>query len=99
MYRAKDALHRLLSLLTGGWEDGKGKVNAGCENIKDTGDAAYGGAKSEWEKVKRKSGVAYDTSSEWAEDTVDKGKETVGEKVKAGGEKIKAGGEKIKGEL
>ena len=79
VYRAEEALHRLLSLLTGGWEDSKGKSNE---------DAGYGDAKSEWEETK-KSGDAFETSAEWAEDIVDKAKEKLGEKVKVGGEKMK----------
>lgn len=86
VYKAEDALHRLLSLLIGGWEDSKDKASAGYENVKD---AAYENAKSGWEETKRKSGDAYDASSEWAEDTVNKGRENVGEKVKAAGDKIK----------
>lgn len=89
VYRAEDALHRLMSLLSGGWEGSKGKANAGYENVKHAGDSAYEHAKSEWEETKRKSGNAYDTSAGWAEDIVDEGREKVGEKVKVGGQKIK----------
>jgi hypothetical protein len=81
VYRAEDALHRLLGLLTGGWEDGKSKAN---ENIRDAGDAVdatYGNAKSEWEEIKRKSGDTYDTAAGW----IDKEKEKVG-KQKVQGE-------------
>ena len=65
-----------MSLLTGGWEDGKGKVPA-CEDMK-----------SEWEEIK-KNGDVFETSAEWAEDVVEKAREKLGEKVKVGGEKMK----------
>lgn len=77
VYRAEDALHRLLSLLIGGWEDGKSKASAEYENINVP----------TWEETKKRSGDAYDTSAEWAEDTIGKGREN---------EKM---GEKMKGEL
>ena len=77
VYRADDALHRLWSLLIGGWEDGKGKAKTGYENVKDAG-------KSEWE-TKKKSADPYE---EWAEDPIDKGREKLGEKVQVGGEKM-----------
>jgi hypothetical protein len=44
VYKAEEALHRLYSLLVGGWEDGKDKA-AAC------GDAA----KSEWKEKKNAS--------------------------------------------
>lgn len=67
VYKTEEALHRLLSLLIGGW----GKSNASYED-------ADGDAKSVWEK----SGDAFETSAEWAEDIVDKEKEKVKEKMK-----------------
>lgn len=89
VYRVEDALHRVLSLVSGRWEEGKEKANAGYESIKHAEDAAYENGKSEWEETKRKSGDAYDTSAGWAEDIVDKEREKIGEKVKVGGQKIK----------
>jgi hypothetical protein len=77
VYRAEEALHRLLSLLTGGWEDGKGN--------KSNEDAD---AKSECEETK-KSGDALESSTEWDEDIVEKAREKLGEKVKVGEEKLK----------
>ena len=75
VYKAEEALHRLYSLLVGGWEDGKHK------------GAAYGdAAKSEWEETKD----AFETSAESAEDMFDRAREKLGEKVKVGGEKIKS---------
>ena len=79
IYRAEEALYRLLSLLIGGWEDGKGKSNEG---------AAYEEAKPEWEETKM-SEDASETSAEWVEDIVDKPREKVGEKVKVGEVKVK----------
>ena len=70
-----------MGLLTGGWDDGKSKANAGYENIRDAGDAAYENAKSEWEEIKRRSGDTYDTAAGW----IDKEKEKMG-KQKVQGE-------------
>jgi hypothetical protein len=74
VYKADDVLHRLWSLLMGGWEDGKGKAKTGYENVKDAG-------KSDWEETKKRSADAYE---EWAEDPIDKGREKLGEKVQVG---------------
>ena len=74
VYKAEEALHRLYSLLVGGWEDGKSK-GAAC------GDAA----KTEWEEAKD----AFETSTESAEDLVNKAKEKLDEKVKVGERKVK----------
>ena len=74
VYKAEEALHRLYSLLVGGWEDGKSKT-AAC------GDAA----KTEWEEAKD----AFETSTESAEDLVNKAKEKLDEKVKVGERKVK----------
>ena len=77
-YRAEEALHRLFSLLIG-----KGKSCASYE------DGVYGDAKSKWEETKKSGADAFETSAEWADDIVDKGREKLGEKVK----------EKMTGEL
>ena len=74
-----------MSLLIGGWEDGKDKAKKEYENIKDTGDASYGDVKSEWDETKKRGGDAY----EWSEDTLDKARDKVGEKLQVGGEKMK----------
>jgi len=88
VYRAEDALHRLLSLLIGGWEESKGRAETEYENIKDTGNSAYEDAELKWEETK-KAGDAYETSAELADDTLDKGREKLGEKMKVGGDKVK----------
>ena len=77
VYKAEEALHRLMSLLLGGWENGKGK------------DAAYGDAKHEWKETKKSGEDAFERSSEWADDVVDNAREKLDEKVKVGGEKMK----------
>lgn len=76
VYRAEEALHRLLNLLMGGWEDGKDK------------DPAHEDAKSECEETK-KSEDAFETATKWADDVVDKGREKLSEKVKVGEKKMK----------
>jgi hypothetical protein len=78
VYKAEEALHRLMSLLTlGGWEDGKSKAPA-CEDLKP-----------EWAETKKNGEVFETSSAEWVDDVVSKAREKLGEKVKVGGEKMK----------
>ncbi|TFK37710.1 hypothetical protein BDQ12DRAFT_632360 [Crucibulum laeve] len=88
VFQIEEALHKLTSLLAGGWEETKEKGHEtkvkgekGYEQAKVKGEKGYYEAKAKGEKG-------------WKDS-----RENVGEKVKAGGDKVKTGGEKIKGEL
>ncbi len=89
IFKTEDALSHLFALLSGGWEETKGKSAEAYEKTKSkvSGGQEYLQKKAsdsgDW--AQEKAGDA----SGWTQGKVDDAREVVGEKVKTSGQKLK----------
>ncbi|KAH9476956.1 Stress response protein ish1 [Psilocybe cubensis] len=110
IYKAEDILVHLYHLLSGGWEETKGKADSTKRSAENTYDHAKHQGAMGYENVKKSAQQGWEDTkdavddrweetknrADWAKDWTKESAEDVRQNV---GEKVKVGGQKIKGEL